>query len=302
MKKVKMVKLSEREKQNALNEVRILASINHSNIIGYKEAFFEDSTSSLCIIMEYADGGDMMKLINTHKKKGTRFSEKEVWYYFIQIVRGMKALHDLKILHRDIKCANIFLTKDGTVKLGDLNVSKVAKKGLLHTQTGTPYYASPEVWKDRPYDNRSDIWSLGCVLYEMMMLNPPFRAANMNGLYQKVMRGLYDPIHSSYSKDLQFMVRNCLQVQPTSRPTTDKLLAMPIITTHMSETLESAEKEQFYQEVNLLNTIKVPRDLGQITERLPKPQYGNVMRRNKSLPPEKMEKLPDIAKKQDNLL
>lgn len=133
MKKVKMVKLSERERQNALNEVRILASIKHTNIIGYKEAFFEESTSSLCIIMDYADGGDMMKMITNHKKRSTRFSEKELWYYFIQIVRGMKALHDLKILHRDIKCANIFLTKEGIVKLGDLNVSKVAKKGLLHT-------------------------------------------------------------------------------------------------------------------------------------------------------------------------
>jgi NIMA (never in mitosis gene a)-related kinase len=160
--------------------------------------------------MDYADGGDMMKMISNHKKKNTRFTEKELWYFFIQIVRGMKALHDLKILHRDIKCANIFLTKDGIIKLGDLNVSKVAKKGLLHTQTGTPYYASPEVWKDRPYDNRSDVWSLGCVLYEMIMLNPPFRAANMNGLYQKVMRGLYDPIPSIYSKDLQQMVRTCL--------------------------------------------------------------------------------------------
>ena len=75
MKKVKMVKLSEREKQNALNEVRILASIQHPNIIGYKEAFFEDSTSSLCIIMEYADGGDMLKLITNHKKKSTYFTE-----------------------------------------------------------------------------------------------------------------------------------------------------------------------------------------------------------------------------------
>lgn len=271
MKKVKMVKLSERERQNAVNEVRILASIKHPNIIGYKEAFFEDSTSTLCIIMEYADGGDMMKMISNHKKRGTHFSEKELWYYFIQIVRGMKALHDLKILHRDIKCANIFLTKDGTVKLGDLNVSKVAKKGLLHTQTGTPYYASPEVWKDRPYDNRSDIWSLGCVLYEMAMLNPPFRAANMNGLYQKVQRGLYDPI-TQYSKDLQIMVKNCLQVQPTARPSCEKILAMPSIMSHMSETLEKAEKEQVVQEtISLLNTIRVPRDLGQITERLPKP-------------------------------
>lgn len=101
----------------------------------------------------------------------------------------MKALHDLQILHRDLKSANVFLNKDNTVKLGDMNVSKVAKKGLLYTQTGTPYYASPEVWKDQPYDNKSDLWSLGCVLYEMASLKPPFRAENMEGLYKKVIRG-----------------------------------------------------------------------------------------------------------------
>ena len=95
---------------------------------------------------------------------------------FIQIIRGLQALHDLKIVHRDIKCANLFSTKDGVIKLGDLNVSKVAKRGMLQTQTGTPYYASPEVWKDKPYDSKSDIWSVGCVLYEMCALNPPFRA------------------------------------------------------------------------------------------------------------------------------
>jgi NIMA (never in mitosis gene a)-related kinase len=85
-------------------------------------------------------------------------------------VRGLKALHNFKILHRDLKSANVFLNKDGDAKLGDLNVSKVAKKGLLYTQTGTPYYASPEVWKDQPYDSKSDLWSLGCVLYEIIAL------------------------------------------------------------------------------------------------------------------------------------
>jgi hypothetical protein len=100
------------------------------------------------------------------------------------------------------------------------------------------------------------------------------------------------------------MVKNCLQVQPTARPSCEKILTMPSIMSHMSETLEKAEKEQVVQEtISLLNTIRVPRNLGQITERLPKPQYGNVMRRNKSLPPEQMEKLPDILnKKGDNLI
>jgi len=179
MKKVKMGKLSEKEKQNALNEIRILASINHPNVVGYKEAFFENSQGNLCIVMECADGGDLLQTIEKLKKTRTKLSEKQVWHYFVQIVRGLGALHEMKCVHRDIKCANIFLTKDGVVKLGDLNVSKVNKKGLMQTQTGTPYYASPEVWKDKPYDNRSDIWSLGCVLYEMITLLPPFRATSM---------------------------------------------------------------------------------------------------------------------------
>jgi len=103
------------------------------NIISYKESFYEDATSSLCIVMEYADGGDLYNKILSYKKKGQNMPEKEVWHYFIQIVRGLQTLHDLKIVHRDIKCANLFLTKDGVLKLGDLNVSKVAKRGMLQT-------------------------------------------------------------------------------------------------------------------------------------------------------------------------
>lgn len=109
----------------------------------------------------------------------------------------------MKIVHRDIKCANLFLTLDGLVKMGDLNVSKVAKQGLMHTQTGTPYYASPEVWNDKPYDNKSDIWSLGCVLYEMITLLPPFRANSMQALSIKVKRGVYPALPSHFSEDLK---------------------------------------------------------------------------------------------------
>ena len=92
---------------------------------------------------------------------------------------------------RDIKCANIFLFKNGSVKLGDLNVSKVVKMGLVYTQTGTPYYASPEVWADKPYDYKSDIWSVGCVMYELCALKPPFRGQNLDQLYQCVKKGIW---------------------------------------------------------------------------------------------------------------
>lgn len=138
--------------------------------MGYKEAFFDDETSCLCLVMDFMDDGDLYQKIVRYQKAGKLIPEKTVWEIFLPIVKALRVLHSKNILHRDLKSANIFLQKDAPAKLGDLNVSKVAKKGLLYTQTGTPYYASPEVWKDLPYDSKSDIWSLGCVLYEMITL------------------------------------------------------------------------------------------------------------------------------------
>ena len=153
----------------------------------------------------------------------------------------MKALHDLKICHRDIKCANLFLTKQVVLKIGDLNVSKVAKRGMLRTQTGTPYYASPEVWKDMPYDHRSDIWSLGCVLYEIVTFEPPFKAANMKGLYSKVIAGKYDAIPSHFSSDLKDILKSMLQVKPTDRADCNKILNMHGFLNHITGTLDEIE-------------------------------------------------------------
>lgn len=106
------------------------------------------------------------------------------------LILGLKTLHDAKILHRDIKSANIFLS-EGVAKIGDLNISKMLQSEMATTQTGTPYYTCPEIWKDKPYSFKSDVWSLGCVVYELCMLRPPFRAQQIEGLYQKVISGNY---------------------------------------------------------------------------------------------------------------
>lgn len=116
------------------------------------------------------------------------------------------------------------MEKNGLAKLGDMNVSKIAKNGLLYTQTGTPYYASPEVWKDKPYDSKSDIWSLGCVIYEMTTLKPPFRAEDMDGLYKKVIKGSYSKIGDNYSKQLSNVIKSMLQVNPANRPDATQLM------------------------------------------------------------------------------
>ena len=122
LKKVKLLNLSSKEKENALNEVRILASVKSAFVICYKESFIDEKDQSLCIVMEYADKGDLYQKITQFKKMGCLIEETDVWRIFIQMVRGLKALHELKILHRDLKSANIFLFSNGTAKLGDLNV------------------------------------------------------------------------------------------------------------------------------------------------------------------------------------
>ena len=133
MKKVKLMKLSVKERENALNEIRILASVNHKNVIGYKEAFFDELTNELCIIMELANGGDLDAKITQAKNLKSFVKEDKIWHIFKQLIEGLVALHKTKIVHRDIKCANVFLSTDGGVKLGDMNVSKIAKVGIMQT-------------------------------------------------------------------------------------------------------------------------------------------------------------------------
>jgi len=191
MKKIIVTRLSAKEKENALNEIRILASINHPNIISYKDAFYDNEQHSLYIIMEFADDKDLDFKVSERCKTKKYFAEDEIVSIFKNIVLGLKTLHDKKIMHRDLKLANIFLFKNGGVKIGDLNVSKILKKGLLNTQTGTPYYASPEIWNNKPYDFKSDIWSLGCLLYEFITFNPPFKGSDMKEVFELVNKGSY---------------------------------------------------------------------------------------------------------------
>jgi len=187
------------------------------------------------------------------------------------VVKGLRTLHELRIFHRDLKSANVFLNKDGSAKLGDMNVSKVAKKGLLYTQTGTPYYASPEVWRDQPYDSKSDIWSLGCVLYETITLKPPFRAEDMQGLYKKVLKGIYPKLPQQYSMDLANVVKSLINVSAQLRPSCEKILEMPMVRKRI-EKLFPSDWQNDTQSI-LLSTIRVPKNLLYLTDRLPKPKY-----------------------------
>ena len=307
LKKVKLQNLSEKEKENSLNEVRILASVRSTFVIAYKEAFIDENDKSLCIIMEYADKGDLYQKIVQFKKLKYLIEEVDVWRIFIQMTKGLKALHDLKILHRDLKSANIFLFSDGSAKIGDLNVSKVAHKGLGYTQTGTPYYASPEVWNDKPYDSKSDIWSLACVVYEMLALHPPFRAEDMEGLYKKVMKGQYEKICDKYSKDINDILKLLFKVKPTERPSCGQILKHPLVQKRLEFFRAQAGSENVdlddMDEGVLLRTIRIPKNILNLAEKLPEANYNyvpNVIRSKRNLNKENSNNnslLPDIPSK-----
>ena len=301
LKKVKLQNLSDKEKENSLNEVRILASVKSTFVIAYKEAFIDEKDQSLCIVMEYADKGDLYQKICQFKKMGCLIEEVDVWRIFIQMTKGLKALHDLKILHRDLKSANIFLFSDGSAKIGDLNVSKVAYKGLGYTQTGTPYYASPEVWRDEPYDIKSDIWSLACVTYEMLALHPPFRAENMEALYNKVVKCQYGKISDRYSNDISEIIKLLLKVKSKDRPTCGQILKHPLVKKRLEFFQAQAGNENIdiddMEEGVLLRTIRIPQNILFLSDKLPEANYENPYQKIKNK--KSMEKNNSVEKHKD---
>ena len=298
LKTVILEKLNKKEQENSVNEVRILASINHPNVIGYKEAFWDDEKSALNIVMEYADDGDLHSKIEKMKKAGGYFKEPIIWSYAIQMIEGLKALHDKKIMHRDLKSANIFLVKDKhQCKLGDMNVSKVIKEKVLHTQTGTPYYASPEVWNDAPYSYKSDLWSIGCVIYELCALRPPFQGKDLDELYENVCRGQPERINKAYSDELWKMILMLLQVDVDKRVDCNKFLNSDLIKKKMQEMKKDPNcgietfiynKNKDNEDDYLLDTIKFS-NIKEIKAQLPTKKnynsnilFGNKIKINKS--------------------
>ena len=258
LKKVQILNLSEKQKLSSLNEIRVLASIKSKYVVNYKEAFLDEKDSTLCLVMEYADRGDLAHRIKEQKKKGKYFNEKDIWRVFIQLVRGLKSLHDLKILHRDIKSSNIFLFSDGTAKLGDLNVCKILSSNILgHTQAGTPSYAAPEVWMEKPYGLKSDIWSLGCVLYEVISLHCPFRGENVVELYNKILIGEYSRIPNKFSDELNWIIEHMINSNVNKRLSCDEILKCEYISKRMELTKSLKIKSSSNKKLkNFENEIK----------------------------------------------
>lgn len=165
-------------RMDCLKEVRLLQQLKHPNIINYNESFIQGT--KLFIVLELADGGDLSKLIKYYQKKRQIINERIILKYFTQVCSAVKYIHSKRILHRDIKPANIFMTSDGVVKLGDFGLGRFFSQNTrdAFSIVGTFYYMSPERIRESGYGFSSDVWSLGCVLYELITLNSPFCILN----------------------------------------------------------------------------------------------------------------------------
>jgi serine/threonine protein kinase len=234
----------------ALNEAKFMQTLNHFNIVSVLEYFTDTKAHVLRMIIEFADGGDLameLKELQNEKKRGhsrtnsgllkstnsvaTRLSEPQVLSYMVQLCLALRHVHMKHILHRDVKPSNIFLTKDGFVKLGDFGVAReqVYTAEPVWTQIGSIYWLSPEVCQDKPYNNASDMWSLGVVLYEMMTLRRPFEGTNQLAIANKICLAPPKALPKNYSMALRKLVLSLLHKQPEKRPSVRQVMQLPLM-------------------------------------------------------------------------
>lgn len=244
IKQIDIGEMSEEERKETLKEAKILEVLNHPNITRFREVY-KTKKGKLCIVMDYCDDGDLQTKIKTQAKQKTPsgrtqyFSEDQVLNWFTQICLAIKHTHDKKILHRDLKSQNIFMTKRGILKLGDFGIARVLSntKSRAKTVVGTPYYLSPEIIRSEGYSFKSDIWSLGVLLYEIAALQPPFNAQSLHQLAQKIIQGKYTALPSNFSNSTTQLIEKMLQKDPAARPTIHQLLKMPQIQPRIAQFL-----------------------------------------------------------------
>ena len=223
IKQIPLSGLSEKERNEVEQEAKILHSINSNYVVKYYDSFKENE--NLNIVMEYCDGGDLNDFLIEKKKLGQPLEEPFIWKIFIKITIGLADIHKLKILHRDLKTLNIFLKQNFDIKIGDLGVAKVlSKNNFARTVIGTPYYLSPEICEEKPYNDKSDVWALGCILYELCTFKHPFEARSQGALILKILNNKPEPINNTFSKELNNIIYMLLDKNYDKRPSCIEIL------------------------------------------------------------------------------
>ncbi|KAH8662140.1 NIMA-like protein kinase [Xylariales sp. PMI_506] len=255
-KEISYLKMSQKEREQLHSEFQILSSLRHPNIVGYYHREHLKLSQDLHLYMEYCGNGDLGRVIRDLTQKNKYADEAFVWSIFAQLVTALYRCHygvdppevgknvlglgtaakpkapegGMTILHRDLKPENVFLNEDNSVKLGDFGLSKIMQShDFASTYVGTPFYMSPEICAAERYTLKSDIWSLGCIIYELCTREPPFNAKSHFQLVQKIKEGRIAPLPAIYSAELMAVIKDCLRVNPDRRPDTASLLNLPVV-------------------------------------------------------------------------
>ena len=256
--------MSEKDRNRIVSEVNILRELHHPNIVKYYDRIIDKKNSKLYIVMEYCPGGDLSKIIKHNRKNNQYFSEDLIWKIFSQVASALYACHthkDGKILHRDIKPSNIFIDQENNIKLGDFGLSRILSSDISFavSRVGTPYYMSPEQIDNIKYNEKSDIWSLGCFLYELTTLHPPFEATTHINLAKKIKSGKFENIPNMYSNNLCKVINMMMNIDQNLRPNIKEIISIPEISLRIKEKkikenikkLKKMENELEMREINL---------------------------------------------------
>uniref|UniRef100_A0A1A7XPC0 Serine/threonine-protein kinase Nek4 n=1 Tax=Iconisemion striatum TaxID=60296 RepID=A0A1A7XPC0_9TELE len=242
IKKLNLTTSSKRERHSAEQEAQLLSQLRHPNIVTYRESW-EGNDCQLYIVMGFCEGGDLYHRLK--QQKGELLPEKQVVEWFVQIAMALQYLHERNILHRDLKTQNIFLTKTNIIKVGDLGIARVLENqnDMASTLIGTPYYMSPELFSNKPYNHKSDVWALGCCVYEMSTLKHAFNARDMNSLVYRIVEGKLPQMPSQYDPQLGDLIRSMLCKRPDDRPDVKLILRQPYIKRQIAMFLEATKEK-----------------------------------------------------------
>ncbi|KAM9799491.1 serine/threonine-protein kinase Nek4 isoform 1-T1 [Syngnathus typhle] len=242
IKKLNLTTSSKRERRAAEQEAQLLSQLRHPNIVTYRESW-EGTDLQLYIVMGFCEGGDLYHRLK--QQKGELLPERQVVEWFVQIAMALQYLHERNILHRDLKTQNIFLTKTNIIKVGDLGIARVLENqnDMASTLIGTPYYMSPELFSNKPYNHKSDVWALGCCVYEMSTLKHAFNAKDMNSLVYRIVEGRLPQMPSKYDPQLGELIKRMLCKRPDDRPDVKLILRQPYIKRQIAMFLEATKEK-----------------------------------------------------------